>query len=215
MKFCIATLLILGWVGQDEPAPKPLFDGKTLDGWEGNLEVFRVEDGAIVAGSLENRIPRNEFLCTKRKYADFELRLKCKIVPPDANAGVQFRSARIPNHHEVIGYQADMGESWWGKLYDESRRRKVLAGPDEKKLAEVLKPDDYNEYVIRCRGGHVELWINGLQTADYHEPDKDLPEQGIIGLQIHAGPPAEAWYKDITLLPLPGVTSKKEGKGQE
>ena len=112
-----------------------LFDGKNLTGWEGNMDHFRVQDGAIVGGSLKARIPRNEFLTMKKEYSDFELRLKAKLVGQGANGGIQIRSRRIPNHHEMIGYQVDMGEQWWGKLYDESRRRKVLAAPPGREKA--------------------------------------------------------------------------------
>lgn len=102
----------------------PLFDGKTLAGWEENLDWFRVADGSIVAGKLDQKIPRNEFLCTDKDYGDFELRLKFKVIGRGANAGVQFRSRRIPNHHEVKGYQADLGDGWWGRAL-----RRVAAQP--------------------------------------------------------------------------------------
>ncbi len=183
----------------DEAGFQSLFDGRTLDGWEGNLEMFRVEDGAIVGGTLEHRIPRNEFLCTKEDFGDFELRLKFKVVGQGANAGVQFRSRRIPNHHEVRGYQADLGDGWWGSLYDESRRNKILSAADKAVIAEVLKHDDWNDYTIRCQGGRIQLWINGRQTVDYTEPDKAIERTGLIGLQIHGGLPSEAWYKDIRI----------------
>lgn len=191
----------------DEPAkaaPKKdaavaLFDGKTLDGWEGDEKVFRVEDGAIVAGTLKEKIAHNEFLCSKQEYENFELKLKVKLVPNTGNAGIQFRSKRVPNHFEVSGYQADMGEMWWGKLYDESRRNKVLAETDSEKLAKLLKPEGWNEYVIRCEGRRIQLFVNGLQTVDYTEADESLPTKGVIGLQIHGGPPGEASYKDITI----------------
>jgi hypothetical protein len=188
----------------DEPAKDAivLFDGKSLEGWEGNLKSFRVQDGAIVGGTLVERIPRNEFLCTKQEYADFELKLKFKLLGQGANAGVQIRSRRIPNHHEVIGYQADMGDGWWGALYDESRRRKVLAAPEKEVIEKALKRGEWNEYVIRCQGRRIQLWINGVQTIDYTEPDEAIEQKGLIGLQIHGGPPSEAWYKDITLRPL-------------
>ena len=176
-----------------------LFDGKTFKGWEGDQKVFRIEDGAIVGGSLERKNPRNEFLCTEREYGDFELKLKFKVLGEGANAGVQIRSRRIPNHHEMIGYQADLGDNYWGSLYDESRRNKILAAADAKAVAEVLKRDDWNEYQIRCEGRRIQLWINGLKTVDYTEPDDKIDERGLIGLQIHGGPPSEAWYKDITL----------------
>lgn len=176
-----------------------LFDGKSFKGWEGDQKVFRIEDGAIVGGSLERKNPRNEFLCTEREYGDFELTLKFKVLGKGANAGVQIRSRRIPNHHEMIGYQADLGDNYWGSLYDESRRNKILAAADAKAVAEVLKRDDWNDYRIRCEGRRIQLWINGLKTVDYTEPDDAIEQRGLIGLQIHGGPPSEAWYKDISL----------------
>ncbi|MCX5646199.1 MAG: DUF1080 domain-containing protein [Phycisphaerae bacterium] len=178
-----------------------LFDGKTLDGWEGSPDFFHVQDGAIVGGTLGKPTPRNEFLSTKKAYGDFELRLKVKLLgdPKAANAGVQIRSRRIPNHNEMIGYQADMGQQYWGCLYDESRRNKVLAQADPEKLRNVLKAGDWNEYVIRCVGPRIQLWLNGVQTVDYTEADKSIEQTGLIGVQIHAGPPAEAWYKEITI----------------
>ena len=179
--------------------PVPLFDGKTFDGWEGNLKSFRIEDGSIVGGTLQSKIPRNEFLCTKREYADFVLRLKFKVLGGGANAGVQFRSKRIPNHHEVIGYQADLGDNWWGTLYDESRRNKPLAKPNSAELDKVLKRDGWNDYVIRAEGKRIRLAINGYQTIDYTEPDDQINQTGCICVQIHGGPPSEAWYKEITI----------------
>jgi hypothetical protein len=176
-----------------------LFDGKSFRGWEGDLKVFRIEEGAIVGGSLKRDNPRNEFLCTEREYGDFELTLKFKVLGKGANAGIQIRSRRIPDHHEMIGYQADLGDNYWGSLYDESRRNKILAAADAQAVAAVLKRDDWNEYRIRCDGKRIQLWINGLKTVDYTEPDDQIDERGLIGLQIHGGPPSEAWYKDITL----------------
>jgi len=176
-----------------------LFDSKTLTGWEGDAKTFRLAEGAIVGGNLTERIPRNEFMCTKKEFSDFELRLKFKILGKGANAGVQVRSQRIPDHHEMIGYQADLGDGWWGCLYDESRRRKVLAGPPKEERSKVIRRDDFNDYVIRCEGPRIQLWINGQQTVEYTEPDASIPQQGIIGLQIHGGPPSEAWYKDIRI----------------
>ena len=92
---------------------------------------FAWQEEAIVGGSLKAPVPRNEFLCLKQEYRDFELRLQFKLLGEGTNAGVQIRSRRIPNHHEMIGYQADLGDGWWGCLYDESRRNKVLAGPPD------------------------------------------------------------------------------------
>jgi 3-keto-disaccharide hydrolase len=202
----IAALIpVTGAIDQATKGAKPvaIFDGKTFTGWEGNLTIFRIESGAIVGGSLKDKIVRNEFLCTTRVYGDFELRLKFKLLGGDtANAGVQFRTKRIPDNHEVSGYQADMGAGWWGALYDESRRNKVLIGPDQEKMKEVVKPSEWNDYVIRAEGPRIQLWINEVQTVDYVENDPSIESRGVICPQIHAGPPGEAWYKDITILDL-------------
>ncbi len=185
---------------------RPLFDGKSLAGWEGNEKIFRVQDGAIVAGSLQDPIAHNEFLCTKERFGDFELRLEARLVGKGENAGVQFRSERIADHFEVIGYQCDMGtgqgKSIWGALYDESRRKKFLAQGDQDKLAEVVKAGDWNDLVIRCQGPRIQIWVNGLQTVDYIEADIKIAESGVIALQIHGGQPAEAAYKNIRIKPL-------------
>ena len=186
-----------------ETSPTPLFDGKTFKGWEGNEKFFRIEKGAVVGGNLKSRIPRNEFLCTKRTYKNFVLTLEVKLRGgPRANAGIQIRTKRIPNHHEVIGYQADMGQGWWGSLYDESRRRTMLAKADPAVIKKVLNPDDWNKYVIRCEGPRIRLYLNGTLTVDYTEKDPKIPLEGIIGLQIHSGPPSEAWYREIRLQEL-------------
>jgi hypothetical protein len=199
-----ASLTYLPVMGQGtRPAPVSLFDGKTLSGWEGNAAIFRVQDGAIVGGSLRDKIVRNEFLCSTKTYGDFELRLRFKLLGGDAaNAGVQFRTRRIPDNHEVSGYQADMGVGWWGALYDESRRNKVLQGPDQERMKGVIKSGDWNDYVIRAVGPRIQLSINGVQTVDYVEADTSVENRGLICPQIHAGPPSEAWYKDITITEL-------------
>jgi len=182
-----------------------IFDGKTFRGWEGDTnKTFKIVDGAIVGGTFKEKIPRNEFLCTTRPYTNFVLKLKFKLLGEGSNAGVQFRTKRIPNHHEVSGYQADMGDpSWWGCLYDESRRNKILAQANAVEVKKVLKRDDWNEYVIRAEGPHIELFINGLKTIDYLEKDEGIDASGVIAVQIHSGPPSEAWYKDITIQELP------------
>lgn len=207
----ISVLLCIFFVQVESPAavaaPSPakeisLFDGRTFAGWEGNREAFRIEDGAIVGGTLKAPIPRNEFLCTKESFGDFELRLKFKVLGQGANAGVQIRTERIPKHHEVRGYQADLGDGYWGSLYDESRRNRILAAADPKIIDEVLKHDDWNDYTIRCEGPRIQLWINGRQTIDYTEPDDSIARSGVIAVQIHGGPPSEAWYKDIRIQKL-------------
>jgi hypothetical protein len=199
----VCCAVLVAGVCRAEEGFVPLFDGKSLTGWEGKTSVFRVEEGAIVAGTLKAKIPNNEFLCTTKEYGDFELRLKARLVGEGKNAGVQFRSQRIPNHHEVIGYQCDMGEadgkSIWGALYDESRRKKFLAQGHAEKLATTVKPGDWNDLVIRCEGPRLQIWVNGLATVDYTETDANISRRGLIGLQIHGGAPAEASYKDLRI----------------
>jgi catechol 2,3-dioxygenase-like lactoylglutathione lyase family enzyme len=103
---------------------RPLFDGRTLAGWEGNMGNWRVEDGAIVGGALDRRQPYNEFLATTEDFGDFDLRLQYRIEGSGGfvNGGVQFWSQRVPGSFEVSGFQADLGAGTDGNLYDECRR---------------------------------------------------------------------------------------------
>lgn len=181
----------------------PLFDGKSFQGWEGDTgKTWRIQDGAIVGGSLTEQVPRNEFLATTRSFSDFVLRLKFKLLGTEGfiNAGVQFRSQRAtkpPN--EMIGYQADIGAKYWGALYDETRRNRILAEPDPSVVNGLVKLQDWNDYEIRAEGPRLRLTLNGRQTVDYTEPDSTIPRSGVIGLQIHGGGKAEVQYRDITI----------------
>jgi len=185
-------------------APHRLFDGKTFSGWEGDTNrTWRIENGEIAGGSLEANVPRNEFLCTTRSFTNFVLRLKFKLTGKSGfiNSGVQFRSQRVKDPpNEMAGYQADIGDpDYWGSIYDEGVRNKTLIKADMEALNKVLKRSDWNEYIIRAEGRRVRLWINGLQTVDYTEPEAQRPQWGVIGLQIHGGAIAEARFKDLTL----------------
>ena len=196
---CIAVLTP---VPADATDPKRLFDGATLTGWEGDTEqTWRVEDGAIVAGSFDRVVPRNEFLCTTQTYDDFKLKVTLKLLGHrnQANAGIQFRTRRLPTHHDVSGYQADVGQHYWGALYDESRRNRILAQPDRSDIVRLVKHEDWNDYIIRCEGPRIRLWLNGNLTVDYTEQDAKIERSGIICLQIHSGAKAKVHYKDITI----------------
>lgn len=203
---CVALAAAFGVQG-NAAEPIVLFDGKTFDGWEGDTtHTWRIENGTITAGSLERVAPRNEFLATMREFEDFELSLKFKIVGDErVNAGVQFRTRRIPNHHEVSGYQADIGPEVDGHLYDESRRRRMLAAPDEDTLTKAQAAageDGWQTYRIRAEGERIQLWLNGVKTVDYVETEDEIKRDGIIALQIHGGMKAIISYKDIVLRPL-------------
>ena len=103
---------------------------------------------------------------------------------------------------EMIGYQADVGEGWWGSLYDESRRRVTLAEADQEALERALKKDDWNEYEVRAEGGHITLSINGRVTVDYTEQDANIPGDGRIAVQIHSGPALEVRFRNIRIREL-------------
>jgi len=179
----------------------PLFDGKTLTGWEGDAKLWKVEDGMIVGDSPG--IKQNEFLATKKSYGDFELRLEFRLRQGAGNTGVQFRSRRVDGSSEVSGYQADIGEKYWGCLYDESRRNRILVQAPAA-LDDVLRKDDWNQYVIRARGDHVSLRLAGMQTVDYREADEAISRNGIIALQVHAGGPLRVEFRNLRIRELPG-----------
>ena len=211
LRLCLRGILLLGAVVAspargEEPGFEPLFDGKSFAGWGGDFDTtWRIEDGTIVAGSPDSAAPRNEFLATAKDYGDFELRLEYKLEAKEgANAGVQFRSVRIPNHHEVSGYQADIGPGYFGALYDESRRNKLLAVPADRMVAAALAGgiDGWHSYRIRAEGKRIRLELNGVETVDWIEPDDGIAKTGMIALQIHGGLVGTIRYRNLRIKPL-------------
>jgi putative heme-binding domain-containing protein len=216
--FLVASLCLGASFVSGEPLP--LFDGKTFAGWEGDTDsVWRIERGEIVAGKPDEKLPKNNFLCTTREFADFDLRLEYRR--GDNNGGIQFRSQRVPNHHEVSGYQADFASGIDGCLYDESRRNRFLGvyGIGEVdlaseagrpgaliKLAQAARAEnekklgigEWNRYRIRAEGPRIRLWINDVLTVDYTEKDAAIPLAGKIAIQIHGGA-TEIRYRNITI----------------
>ncbi|MDF1754230.1 MAG: DUF1080 domain-containing protein [Verrucomicrobiales bacterium] len=214
MRFAIIFLIGLqAWVNGADTTAISIFDGITFTGWEGDTDtVWRIEDDALTAGSLETKQEKNNFLATTKSYEDFELTLKWKLRGTEGfvNGGVQFRSERIPNHHEVIGYQADLGAGYDGALYDESRRKKMLAKPDEATLKKAQKPlGEWNGYRIRAEGPRLQIWLNGVQTVDFTEPDPEIARSGIIAVQIHGNATSMVQYKDLAIRELDSPTDKK------
>jgi hypothetical protein len=185
----------------------PLSDGKTFKGWVGDTnKTWRIADGAFVGGSLKDKVPHNEFLRTERSFTNFILRVKFKLTGASGfiNGGVQVRSQPVKNPpYEMSGYQCDMGDGWWGALYDESRRNKVLVKPDARAVEKAVRKNEWNDYEIRCEGRRIRTSINGEAMIDYTEPDENIPQFGLIGLQVHGGGAAEASYRDITVELLP------------
>jgi hypothetical protein len=189
-------------------AAETLFDGKTLNGWEGDPKWWRVEDGLIIGGSRTEKVPRNFFLATTRQFQNFDLTLKLKLtgVPNTGmiNSGVQIRSLRVPNNTEMSGYQVDAGDGWWGKLYDESRRNKVIAeSANLPAVNAAVKAGDWNEFRIRTEGPRIRTWINGVPALDYTEAEPNIAQDGQIAVQIHSGGMALVQVKDVRIEVLP------------
>ena len=202
--FIACCILSLQSCQQSEPIS--LFDGETFTGWEGDINgTWKIIQGEIRGGSLSDSVPHNDFLCTTSPYKNFVLKVKFKLEGNEGfiNAGVQFRSKRsVDPAYEMIGYQADLGNKYYGALYDESRRDVVLQGPDSITISKIIKLNDWNDYEIRAVNERIQIFLNGQQTVDYIEPDAEIPQQGVIGLQIHGGGKALVSYKDITLMKI-------------
>jgi hypothetical protein len=177
----------------------PLFNGKDLSGWvqpaDDSGATFSVDDGQIV-GRTDGKLKKNEFLVTDKAYGDFILKAKVKF--KNGNSGIQFRSAREPNGR-VTGPQADVADGWWGLLYEEGRRGILERFPKEE-AEKLIKPGDWNDFVIEARGDHVVISINGTKVIDRTDPKFD--KSGIIALQVHVGGPMEVRYKDIEIKTL-------------
>lgn len=202
---CCSLLLLFFMLACKSPSDGSdrIFDGKTFAGWEGDtINTWRIENGALVGGSLEHTVPHNDFLCTERSYDNFILTLKIKLTGDEGfiNSGVQFRSERsMDPAYEMVGYQADWGEGYWASLYDESRRNKTIAAPDSTKINQWIKKEKWNDYKIHAEDRRIRLYINGHQTVDYTEEETNIPQSGLIGFQIHGGGKAQVAFKDIQL----------------
>ena len=204
--FCALLALLAPSLGL---AQTSLFDGKTLDDWDFTKGVWRVEDGAVTAGAYEKKSPKNEFICTKKNYANFDLKLKikCDGDPKTGmiNSGIQVRSARLPNGR-VAGYQVDCGLGWFGKIYDEHRRKLIYPEPlDQAALDKAVDTYGWNEYRILSEGPRIQVWINGIKASDYTETNPEIPLNGVIAPQIHSGGHVKVQFKDITIQELPAT----------
>ncbi|MCU0797926.1 MAG: DUF1080 domain-containing protein [Akkermansiaceae bacterium] len=204
----IALLLLLAPAVAE---PVKLFDGRSLDGWEvraGEEKWWTVADGVIRGGSLTEKVPHNTFLATRARHANFDLKLKVRLVKGEGfmNSGIQIRSIRVEGNHEMSGYQVDAGIDWWGKLYDESRRNRVIGEPvDPAAVKAAVRDWEWNEMRILCEGPRIRTWINGVAALDFTEKEKDIPLEGLIGLQCHGGGRFLVEFKDIELTPLPAT----------
>ena len=193
---------------QDEPGKDiSLFDGKTLAGWKvtnpADKGLWKVVDSVITGGDGTHKIKSNSYLQTEHEYGDFEFRCLFRLSGDSRtgmiNSGIQYRSKVVDNN--MVGYQADIGNGYWGDLYDEHRRGKLVGG-DLSVLKYLLREDGWNSYIIRVKGNQHALYINGVKTCDYTEKDSSVPARGIIAIQLHSGGAATIQLRDVTIQAL-------------
>jgi Domain of Unknown Function (DUF1080) len=179
---------------------KTEFVAKDLAGWEGLNQFWSVMDGALIGSTYPDGLKFNTFLCSKKKYKDFELKFQIRLKEGKGNSGVQVRSEVFNREHFAVkGPQADIGQVFWGCLYGEHFGGMMKEAPRDK-VNEVLKRDGFNDYTVKCVGKHCKITINGAVTVDDDFPT--MPEDGIIAWQLHAGEPMEATFKNIVFKDL-------------
>ena len=224
MKLLTPLLALAALCASVSAEDKNLFNGKDLTGWKG-LDFWSVEDGCITGRTTKEKPTKgNTFLVYQDEVADFELTFKYKII--GGNSGVQYRSKLTDEKAFVVaGYQADFeaGKTHSGILYEErgrgilaQRGQKVVikegATPNKPKIevaekgvgksAEIqakIKADDWNDYRIVAKGGHLQHFINGVQTIDVTDETALGAKKGILALQLHAGPAMVVQFKDLVL----------------
>jgi hypothetical protein len=193
----VCALSGVGFVNAGGPAQPFLTPG--LQGWEGLMEYWSYRNG-VLTGAAPKGLTFNTFLCSKRKYKDFELSFQVKLTGTGANSGVQIRSEIFDRKtFAVKGPQCDMGQIYWGSLYGELFGGMMKQAP-EALVKKVLKKDDFNDYYIQCVGTHVTIKLNGETTVSDDFPK--MPPEGIIAFQLHAGKPMEAVFRNIQFVDL-------------
>jgi hypothetical protein len=193
--------------GQEIHKVTSLFDGQSLSGWkilpETDTSLWRVMEGNITGGDGVNRVPRSSYLYTEEEYSDFEFSCLFRLTGDREtgmiNSGIQYRS--IIKEGKMTGYQADIGEGFWGDIYDEHRRKKLTRG-DLSTLQLLLNKQGWNSYIIRCKGNRHELYINGIKTCEYIEQDAQIPSRGVFAIQLHSGGKAKIEVRDIMITEL-------------
>jgi len=213
---------------------RPIFNGKNLDGWEGEEGYWSVEDGAITGeNSAEKPLKHHTYLFWKGGApADFELHAEFRFLTPQGNSGIQFRSRRLLPGWDVQGYQADMeaGPTFTGILYEcngrgiltkrgqkllihEDGRREVSTFADAAALQKLIKPNDWNRYVIIARGAEIILKVNGEMTTWVIDRERGkAAAEGQIALQLHAGPPMKVQFRNLRLKIIRETNEKSKEK---
>jgi len=198
-----------------------LFDGKSLEGWEGDPNHWRIEDGTILGEIPKGQsLNKNTWLVWRGgELADFELNVQFKLTGlPAANSGIQVR-CQVANVDHVSGYQADldMGAAWLGRIYDEhgrallgERGSRVEILPNGERIVETFAPanryavlfrdNDWNDYRIVAVGDHIRVYVNGTlfsELRDQQTGEQDL--KGSLAFQLHSGPETRIQFRDIRL----------------
>jgi putative heme-binding domain-containing protein len=201
---------------------KPLFDGKTLAGWDGNPELWSVEDGAITGKTKgPDHLAYNQFLVWNGVVKNFELRAKVKCSA--SNSGIQYRSKALPEVGKWVvgGYQCDIHANppYNGMVYDE-RGRGILVQNGQSviiddKAAKWLSAEhdpvkvdftEWHEYVIIAQGNRLIHKVDGKVTIELIDHDaKDRELEGLLAFQVHKGPAMIVQIKDVMLKELPEV----------
>src|SRR5574340_1022055 len=137
---------------------KPLFNGKNLDGWDGDPRLWSVRDGMIVGSTEGVTLEANTFLITRKSYGDFVLRAQMKL--RNHNSGIQFRSEALPNW-VVRGLQMDAAEdNHWGNIYDEKGKRGIIVNTYRQIGAKAVRLKDWNDVEISCQCDLIRISLN-------------------------------------------------------
>jgi len=232
----LAAIAFAGQAFAAEKGFKSIFDGKTLKGWNGDPKFWSVQDGAITGKTTrENPTKGNTFIIWEGgKTGDFDLRLDYKIV--GGNSGIQYRSFKAdgPDEWRIGGYQADFeaGDTYSGICYGErfrgilslrGKKTTLTIGDDGKlkkaveefakdaDIAKAIKKEEWNGYRIVARGFNISHYINGVKTTQLIDRDKKSRRaDGLLALQLHAGPPMTVQFKNIRIKDLPKRDKKKK-----
>lgn len=180
-----------------------LFNGRNLDGWDGDPDLWRVESGILIGDTGAKTIPANTFLIHRKIFRDFHLIAEVRL--RNGNSGIQFRSRHEPGPGWIVtGYQADFSEdgerSAWGNFYEEKGRgRGVMKTPDEgwRKGKLVYRQGDWNRVEVIARGPRMQLKLNGEVTVDVTD---EKASDGVIALQLHRGPAMRVEFRRIEVL---------------
>lgn len=219
----------------------PIFDGKTLDGWEFDSTYWRVENGSLVGEiTPATLLQRNSFIVWRKGITeDFELELECRI-SAEGNSGINYRSEEIPGlPHALRGYQCDIegGDRYSGSNYEERKRTTLASRGQQVELVSIpgagssldsiqshvqdnfwtggkvtgnlgsmdslqrfVRKLDWNQFHIIAKGNRLQHYINGILMSDVTDNDTaNRRMSGLLGVQVHVGPPMKVEYRNIRL----------------